>query len=460
MARVEPEALPFAEAIDFFRQKGIKLSPDSWRDVWGAEHVKAFTVARVAAMDLLEDIRDQIDKALAEGLPFGDFQKGFYELLQRRGWMGTDEFPPWRVGTIFRTNIQSAYQAGRYRQMLEVAQRRPYWMYDAVNDLRTRPSHLALDGKVYRFDHRFWDKFYPPNGFNCRCTVRTLSESDVERWGLKESTQLPQGIEPDPGFDYNPGAEAWRPDLSKYSPRAKSMLDAEGIDWPHDMGQLQAWLNRLRDALRETGINSSPKPLYLIPHDNPEYRGWADWDTGEIALYRPLYEQVRQALQRGEVANLSELSAMRTLRHEFGHHLGFRYDSSLYRWDGAYRYLMQAVNDAWARQSLADFLRTLNLKYDKRALARIVESDPDSGYDKFVLRLRRILRAAGLDDAEMAALVARLNLSVSTVDYSEEIWAAIRTKKPDIDPDRWAHMGQIIAQDATTEYLVDALTNA
>jgi len=68
--------------------------------------------------------------------------------------------------------------------------------------------------------------------------------------------------------------------------------------------------------------------------------------------------------------------------------------------------------------------------------------------------------AAGLDDAEMAALAARLNLSVPTVDYSEEIWAAIRSKKPDIDQYRWAHMGQIIAQDASTEYLIDALRQA
>jgi SPP1 gp7 family putative phage head morphogenesis protein len=459
MPELRLEPLPFTEAIEFFRNKGYAFSPYSWMDVWGAEHVRAFTVARVTAMDLLEDIRAQVDKALAKGTSFRQFQKDFEALLDRRGWAGTDEFPPWRIATIFRTNLQSAYQAGRYKQMLEVAPRRPYWMYDAVNDMRTRPSHAALDGKVYRFDHPFWDKFYPPNGFNCRCTVRTLSEADMERRGLKESTQPPEGVEPDPGWDYNAGYEAWRPDLSKYAPRARERLVSAGVDWPRDMDQLQARLNQLREALREAGINSSTKPLSIHPHEDPRYRGLAYWDTGRIDLYTTLYDQVRQALQRGYVAD-SELSAMRTLRHEFGHHLGFRYDSSRYGRDGVYRYLMQAVNEAWARQTLADFLRTLNLKYDKRALARIVESDPHAGYDKLVSRLRRILRASGLDDAEMAALVARLKLSVSTGDYSKEIWAAIRTKRPDIDPDRWAHMGQIIAQDATTEYLVDALTNS
>lgn len=81
---------------------------------------------------------------------------------------------------------------------------------------------------------------------------------------------------------------------------------------------------------------------------------------------------------------------MRTLRLELGHHLGHRYDSSLYQWDGAYRYLMRAINDMWARQTLADFLKTLNLKYDIRALRQIMESDPNTDYDKLISRMRRI----------------------------------------------------------------------
>lgn len=60
-----------------------------------------------------------------------------------------------------------------------VKELRPYWQYDAVNDSKTRPSHLAMDGRVFMADDPIWDTWFPPNGFKCRCTVKTLSSA---RW--------------------------------------------------------------------------------------------------------------------------------------------------------------------------------------------------------------------------------------------------------------------------------------
>ena len=51
-------------------------------------------------------------------------------------------------------------------------------------DSRTRPSHAALNGKILRYDDPFWNSFYPPNGWNCRCRVRALSESRLTRKGI------------------------------------------------------------------------------------------------------------------------------------------------------------------------------------------------------------------------------------------------------------------------------------
>jgi SPP1 gp7 family putative phage head morphogenesis protein len=241
---IELKPLPFDEAIRFFRDKGLAVSPLSWRDVWADANVRAFTVARVAAMDVLEDIRREVDRAVRSGVTLQDFKASLAETLARKGWwtpplekpeeilpdgMVRKRLTPWRLDTIFRTNVQSAYNTGRYRQMIENAPRRPWWLYDAVNDARTRPAHAAMDGKVFRFDHPIWDKWYPPNGFNCRCTVRALSDRDMERRGLRESTR-PPADRPDEGFDYNPGRVKWQPDFNRYAPRARHLLQSDLSD--------------------------------------------------------------------------------------------------------------------------------------------------------------------------------------------------------------------------------------
>ena len=103
----------------------------------------------------------------------------------------------------------------------EVLSERPYWRYNAVMDERTRPEHAAWNDKVLPADDPWWDTHYPPNGYNCRCTVVSMSEREVSRDGLKisdspkietyewadkrtgEVREVPVGI--DPGWDINVG---------------------------------------------------------------------------------------------------------------------------------------------------------------------------------------------------------------------------------------------------------------
>ncbi|MDE5831716.1 MAG: minor capsid protein, partial [Desulfovibrio sp.] len=64
--------------------------------------------------------------------------------------------------------------------------------YLAIMDKRTRPSHAVLHEKIYPADHEFWDSNYPPNGFRCRCAVRTLSERQVGSEGLTVEKEMPK----------------------------------------------------------------------------------------------------------------------------------------------------------------------------------------------------------------------------------------------------------------------------
>ena len=184
--------LPPEKAIEYLKSKGYAITW-SWRDLWERAQAKAFTVAGVTAQDVLEDIRGAIDEALKEGKTFTGFEDDIKPILQRKGWWGRNaqvdtttgevfgkSLDPYRLRTIYQTNMQTAYMAGRYASQIENIDNRPYWEYVAINDNRTRPSHKAMDGKVLRYDDPFWDSFYPPNGFNCRCRVRARSQADID----------------------------------------------------------------------------------------------------------------------------------------------------------------------------------------------------------------------------------------------------------------------------------------
>lgn len=183
--------LPPEKAIAYLEAKGFAFSWD-WYDVWQGAHSKAFTVAKVMRVDILKDIRTAVETALSEGQTFAEFRKGLEPTLKAKGWWGKITLgdgaggvdmvqlgSPWRLRTIYRTNLQTAYQAGRWQAQQEGKEERPYLQFVAVLDASTRPSHAALHGKVFPIDDPIWDTFYPPLDWGCRCRVRALSADNV-----------------------------------------------------------------------------------------------------------------------------------------------------------------------------------------------------------------------------------------------------------------------------------------
>lgn len=60
--------LPPEQAVAYFRQKGYRIGFDH-RDVWQQQHQAGFTVAKAMQLDLLMDIRQQVDIAIELGGP-------------------------------------------------------------------------------------------------------------------------------------------------------------------------------------------------------------------------------------------------------------------------------------------------------------------------------------------------------------------------------------------------------
>lgn len=210
------EAVAPDAAIEFWKQRAKLTDVEAKALGDGAKH-RAFYVTGLAKQDIVQLVSDGIQAALENGETLADFKKRIGQAIAAEGWHD------YRVENIFRTNLQTAYSAGRYQKMQAVKASRPYWQYMAVMDKRVRPPHAILHNQVYPADHEFWASNYPPNGFRCRCGVRTLSARQVEQQGLTVQKAMPEaGVwtdsktkmeyfvnfpGADKGFRNNPGKE-------------------------------------------------------------------------------------------------------------------------------------------------------------------------------------------------------------------------------------------------------------
>lgn len=219
--------LPFAEQIAFLRDK-LNLPTERWTDIERAAHDRAFVVAGAMQADLLDDLRDAVDKAVAGDSTLADFRRDFRQIIERRGWTdftGDDRATQgpqggrglaWRTRTIYQTNIASSYAAGRWRQLNDPAllAERPYWRYVHSDFVANpRPQHKAWgDSRLtLRHDHPFWKTHFPPNGWGCKCTVRAVrapgqgdDTAPPAGWDTRDTKGRPPGV--DTGWDYAPGA--------------------------------------------------------------------------------------------------------------------------------------------------------------------------------------------------------------------------------------------------------------
>ena len=196
--------LPFAEAEAFFRDK-LNIPTGKWDELAGAAHAKGFMSAGAYQADLLSDLRAMTDKAISGGMDIREFRTQFRPLVEKYGWQLKGGGPAWRSDLIWRTNIQSAYQAGRWQQF--EAAKIEYLLYrhnDSV--MHPRPNHVALNGKVFPRTDPFWEYNYPPQGFGCKCRAVPATEKEYN-----EGDNLrPQGYEDmaDKGWGYNVGLES------------------------------------------------------------------------------------------------------------------------------------------------------------------------------------------------------------------------------------------------------------
>lgn len=277
------------KAIEYFQSKGYTIG-FNWHDVEARAHTTAFTVAGVLRQDVLQDIRSGLQDALDKGLTLEQFRRQLSPTLIQKGWLAdraklvADEdgvlegkqLTPRRLRTIFETNMQSAYGAGRYAEQMANASDRPYWTRIAVMDMRTRPAHAALNGLTARFDDPVWQFAYPPDGWGCRCRIRARTQKDIDSkditvWSSEGNMETVQ--------------QAWGPKDTRQVQafRYNGQLYAPDAGWGHNPGQ--GWLSGLGQRLMDKSASAPPQMAALAVQHTLSQPQLLDAMTGDIRRF-------------------------------------------------------------------------------------------------------------------------------------------------------------------------------
>ena len=192
---------PPLDNIAFLMAKKPELHFD-YDEIQFEAHQRAFTVAKVTQIDLLAEIQASLENAFVEGQGYNEWIKELKPTLQKAGWLGksvevtnpkTGEKKMIEVGSsrlkrIFYTNARTAYAQSEARAGYKLPLSE-YIRYVAILDNRTRVEHRAFHGKIAHRDDAFWKKNYPPNGWNCRCSVEFISKDEMEEQGWNEMSE-------------------------------------------------------------------------------------------------------------------------------------------------------------------------------------------------------------------------------------------------------------------------------
>jgi SPP1 gp7 family putative phage head morphogenesis protein len=201
--------LPFKEAVADLVSK-TPLASETAEDVAAAYEAHQFTLRQGISLDVVKTVQSAMARIIEDGGGVKEFKEFTAKLDE--GLIG-DAY----AETLFRTERTSANAAGRIAQAFspELDDFVIGFRYVAVGDKDTRPNHFANNGKQFAKRDPRWQSRIPPNGWNCRCRVVTISRLRAQAMGRLDkdgqfvSDDPPASGAPDPGFENSPLIEIY-----------------------------------------------------------------------------------------------------------------------------------------------------------------------------------------------------------------------------------------------------------
>lgn len=223
-----------------FNQKGGSFSIDIMADSKVQKLIEAHADVlnrNIQRVEMSETMRKRLTRSnyIFSGMKtFHELNEAFPSLLDSNGNRKTFEAflnDVRKIDDTYNSNYlraeynfvqSSAEMAAKWEQFSEDGDRYNL-QYRTANDGKVRPEHAALNGVTLPPSDPFWEEYYPPNGWNCRCTVVQVRKSKYPATPHDEAMALgEEALQRDTKgiFHFNPGKENKTiPDYNPYTIR-------------------------------------------------------------------------------------------------------------------------------------------------------------------------------------------------------------------------------------------------
>ncbi|MBR7079147.1 MAG: minor capsid protein, partial [Treponema sp.] len=208
------ENMPYHEAVEYLKKRDVIKKVD-YNKLSDKMRFRAFTASRINDGKLLERLNAEMIANVNDGKGLKDFlSMTKTDILDKVG-MGPNQ--GWYWETVYRTNVQTAYNAGR---MMGFEEDRPLALhFVGIEDARQTDICHSMSNVIRPYDDPIWQKYIPPLHFGCRSTVRAIYDRDE----LPDEWTSLEGIErPAKGFGTNPvSSDSWWNELESQVRQAK-----------------------------------------------------------------------------------------------------------------------------------------------------------------------------------------------------------------------------------------------
>lgn len=115
-----------------------------------------------------------------------------FEQFKEAAFRITDDHTDRFLKAEYELAVAGGQMAGKWVDIEANKKVLPLLQFDAVMDTQTTALCRSLDGTILPVGHAFWNRFYPPNHWGCRSTVRQLSSGVVTPANKIPSADIPE----------------------------------------------------------------------------------------------------------------------------------------------------------------------------------------------------------------------------------------------------------------------------